>query len=51
MKNEEVEKKITAIGAVIEISRFIFDKMQKEGYTYDESFQTAQKYLLQQLTN
>ena len=47
----EVEKAITAVGAIIEISRFIFTKMTEEGYSYDEAFQTAQKYILQTLKN
>lgn len=43
---DEVEKAITAVGAVIEISRFIFKKMTEEGYSYDEAFNTSQKFIL-----
>ena len=46
---DEVEKSITAIGAVIEISRFIFTKMKEEDYSYDEAFNTAQEFILRSL--
>lgn len=46
---DEVEKAITAVGAIIEISRFMYKKMKDEGYSHDEAFQTAQKYILQSL--
>ena len=46
---DEVENAITAVVAIIEISRFIFTKMTEEGYSYNEAFQTAQKYILQTL--
>lgn len=45
----EVEKAITAVGAIIEISWFMYEKMIDEGYSQDEAFQTAQKYILQSL--
>lgn len=46
---DEVEKAITAVGAVIEISRFIFKKMTEEGYSYDEAFNTSQEFILRSL--
>lgn len=45
----EVEKAITAVGAVIEISRFIFTKMMEENYSYDEAFNTSQEFILRSL--
>jgi hypothetical protein len=45
----EVEKAITAVGAIIEISRFIFTKMIEEGFSYDEAFKTAQCFILMSL--
>lgn len=47
--NKQIEDVLNAIGAVIEISRFIFIKMQEEGYAYDEAFNTAQEYIFQSL--
>lgn len=46
---DEVEKAITAVGAVIEISRFVFTKMTEEDYSYDEAFNTAQEFILRSL--
>lgn len=45
----EVEKAITAVGAVIEISRFILTKMVEEGFSYDEAFKTAQEFIFRSL--
>lgn len=46
---DEVENAITAVGAVIEISRFILTKMTEEGYSYDEAFNTAQEFIFRSL--
>ena len=49
MKNDEIEKAITAVGAIIEISWFLYNQMIKEGYTEEQSFQTAKEFILQSL--
>lgn len=46
---KQIEDALNAIGAVIEISRFMLIKMQEEGYTYDEAFSTAQEYIFKSL--
>ena len=46
---DEVENTITAIGAIIEISRFMYKKMKEEGYSHDEAFKTAQCFILMSL--
>ena len=47
--HKQIEDALNAIGAVIEISRFMLIKMQEEGYTYDEAFSTAQEYIFKSL--
>ena len=46
---DEVENAITAVGAVIEISKFILTKMISEGFSYDEAFSTAQEFIFRSL--
>lgn len=47
MDNNDLEKALTAIGAVIEISWFIHEQMINQGYTAEEASSTAQKFILQ----
>ena len=47
----DLENILTTIGAMIEISYFIYEQMEKEGFTADQAFETAQKFILQTLPN
>lgn len=40
---------LNAIGAIVEISRFVYVQMIKQGFTKAQAFQTAQKIILQSM--
>lgn len=45
--NNELIDVLNAVGAIIEISRFVYVQMIKQGFTKAQAFQTAQKIILQ----
>ena len=46
---DKLTEALTTIGAIVEISRFVYTQMIRHGFTKAQSFQTAQKIILQAL--
>lgn len=49
--DDKLIEALNAIGAIVEISRFVYAQMIKQGFTKSQAFQTAQKVILQAMPN
>ena len=48
--NKDLQNVLNAIGAVIEISAFIYRTMMKNGFPEDESYTVAHDFILERLS-